>query len=298
MPAVPRARLNEEATVTELHTGREAASIMLGSFLRQCREERRLNQSDLAHVIRSSISKISRLERGESPPKPRDVADLADFMGLSIEERRTIQGLLDQARNEAWYQQFSDVTPSYLRRLIALEGSAQRIMVYENQVVPGLLQIRGYARSLVQTVRDDEWEIERAVEMRMLRQRMLDQQFPRVTALIDQGVLLRPRGGSAVMRDQLEHLLLAADAQRVNIRIVRFGSGAEVAPPYALTQLDFEAEGPADLVYVERINGADYITDAAAVDKYRRDLHQLHGAAAGRNESKKLIREAITDYYS
>ncbi|MFK0180526.1 helix-turn-helix domain-containing protein [Streptomyces xanthochromogenes] len=271
---------------------------MLGEFLRQCREERRLNQADLAVAIRGSVSKISRMERGESPAKPRDVTDLAGFMRLNAQERQIIEGLLERAQNGAWYQQFSDVTPSYLKRLIALEASADMITAYENQVVPGLLQTPEYARSLVETVRQTEGEIARAVDLRIRRQAILEHPTPRVTAMIDQGVLLRPRGGREVMRRQLQRLLEASEIEKINVRIVEFGRGADVTPPYAITQLKFPTEGPSDLVYVEHVNGADYITNPAAVDKYRHNLDRLLQAAAGRKESRKLISEAIKAYYS
>ncbi|MEV7644249.1 helix-turn-helix transcriptional regulator [Streptomyces rubiginosohelvolus] len=275
---------------------------MLGEFLRQCREERGLKQAELGYAIRASVSKISRLERGESPPRSRDVMDLADFMKLTRQERRTIVRLLDQTRDGAWYQKFSDVTPTYLRRLIALEGGAREIRAYENQVIPGVLQTRDYAVSLAKTVKKDDREAERVGEMRQERQLKLHearmQRSLRLTALIDEGVLRRPRGGHGVMREQLEHLLEQADVKRTNIRVVPFGCGADVTPPYAVTQLDFPAQGPSDLVYVEHINGADYITRPDIVDKYRHDLHQLTMAAADRMESKRLIREAIKRYCS
>ncbi|MGW1334579.1 helix-turn-helix domain-containing protein [Streptomyces rubiginosohelvolus] len=303
MPAVPRVRPNDqEATVTQLHAGPDVANLMLGEFLRQCREERGLKQAELGYAIRASVSKISRLERGESPPRSRDVMDLADFMKLTRQERRTIVRLLDQTRDGAWYQKFSDVTPTYLRRLIALEGGAREIRAYENQVIPGVLQTRDYAVSLAKTVKKDDREAERVGEMRQERQLKLHearmQRSLRLTALIDEGVLRRPRGGHGVMREQLEHLLEQADVKRTNIRVVPFGCGADVTPPYAVTQLDFPAQGPSDLVYVEHINGADYITRPDIVDKYRHDLHQLTMAAADRMESKRLIREAIKRYCS
>ncbi|MGA5008017.1 helix-turn-helix domain-containing protein [Streptomyces koyangensis] len=299
MPAVPRPRPDdEEGSVTRLHVSREAANMLLGEHLRQCREERRLTQTDLAHVIRASVSKISRLERGESPPKPRDVMDLARFMRLSPQDQITIEGLLEQARTSAKYQQFSDVTPHYLKRLIALEANAREIHAYENQVVPGLLQIREYARSLVSTARSDSWEIDRITEMRIWRQQILERPppRPRLTALIDEGVLLRPRGGKEVMHRQLQHLLDKSDGNKINIRIVPFGAGAEVTPPYAITQLHFDSDGLSDLVYVEHINGANYITDPEEVDRYRRDLGQLQCCAADREESRELIREAMDRY--
>ncbi|MFD4117530.1 helix-turn-helix domain-containing protein [Streptomyces niveus] len=299
MPAVPQPRSDDSlAEVVPLASGRAAAGILLGEHLRQWREERGLRQADLATVIRGSVSKISRLERGESPAKTRDVIDLITFMRLSPKDREYAERLLQQAQDGQWYQHFSDVTPQYLKRLISLEDSAQEITAYENLVMPGLLQTRAYAHSLVSMVRKkwSEAEIERVVDLRKRRQLILNQKIPRVTALIDQGVLLRPRGGPAVMREQLEHLLDAADTKKVNIRIVGFAEGASVSPPYAITHLNFHEDGPAELVYVEHINGADYVTSPGAVDEYRAALDELKRVAADRNESKELIREAIASY--
>jgi transcriptional regulator with XRE-family HTH domain len=271
---------------------------MLGEHLRQLREERRLKQADLAVVIRASVSKISRLERGESPPKWRDVMDLARHMKLGPEDTRIIERLLDQSQAGAWYQQFSDVTPNYLKRLISLEAGASRIHSYENQVVPGLLQTRPYARSLVALARRSEAEIDRATDVRMRRQEILAVPRIKMTALIDQGVLLRPRGDKDVMREQLEHLLAVDATPGINIRVVEFAAGAAVTPPYAITQLEFPAEGPSDLVYVEHINGAEYITNSELVDDYRAMLHDLHSVAATRCESRQLILDTIREHYT
>ncbi|WP_326813329.1 helix-turn-helix transcriptional regulator [Streptomyces scopuliridis] len=297
MPAVPEPSPDGQlAPVVPMVTGREATDLLLGEQLRHWREQRGLKQKDLADVIRGSVSKISRLERGESPAKARDVIDLARFMRVSPREMRLIERLLEQAQDREWYDHFSDVTPTYLKRLISLEDNASEITAYENQVVPGLLQTRAYAHNLVSTVKRSETDVDRAVEVRMRRQIILDRPIPRVTALIDQGVLLRPRGGRAVMCEQLEHLLVAADTKRVNIRIVGFAEGADVSPPYAITHLMFGEGGPSELVYVEHINGADYVTSPSAVDEYRNALVKLRKAASDRNESKRLIREAIKNY--
>ncbi|WP_326742712.1 helix-turn-helix domain-containing protein [Streptomyces sp. NBC_01768] len=300
MPALPEPLPDRLAPVVpiETPTGREAAARLLGEQLRYWREERRLTQGDVADAIRASVSKISRLERGQSPAKTRDVMDLGRFMRLSSQEMRLIERLLQQTQDCEWYQHFSDVTPSYLKRLISLEGSAETITSYEHQVVPGLLQTSDYARALVRTVKPwiDETELDRTVALRRRRQLILDRPTPRVTALIDQSVLLRPRGGAAVMREQLVHLLNAGETRRVNVRIVEFDQGATASPPYAITHLAFGQGGPSEVVYVEHINGADYVTHAKALQEYKHALDQLRHAAADRARSKELIGEAIRRY--
>ncbi|OON80079.1 helix-turn-helix domain-containing protein [Streptomyces tsukubensis] len=288
----------EDSVIPMRRDGQAAVWLMVGEQLRSLRQDRGLGLKDVAPIIRSSVSKISRLERGESPPKDRDVLDLVRYYGLSPQERRSIESLLQQAHNEEWYEHYNDVTPTYLRRLISLEGIAEEICTYENHVVPGLLQTPDYARALVKAAMPNATEetLDRIVDLRINRQLILDQDIPRVSALLDQGILLRPRGGTTVMRRQLEHLLHAADVAKVNIRIVEFVRGASVSPPYPITHLKFRDGGPAELAYVEHVTGATYVTRPLDLDEHRNVLSTLRDAAATMERSKTVLRKAIEMY--
>ncbi|WP_164990966.1 helix-turn-helix transcriptional regulator [Streptomyces sp. GZWMJZ-114] len=279
-----------------LTSGREASHIMLGEHLRHCREVRGFRQTDVAHAIRASVSKISRLERGESPPKVRDVIDIARFLRLDGTDMAAVERLLDIAQKGSVHQQFSDVTPHYLKRLISLEASAVEIMSYELQVIPGLLQVPSYAKAIVSLVLTGAFEINRASKARVSRSKIFDNRNLVATFIMDEGVLLRPRGGPAVMREQLLHLLAMSRRNNINIRIVPFDR-TELAPPYAITQMRF-ADGPSDLVYAEHINGAEYITNPDLVDVYRRSLHNIVKAAADRKQSEDMIAEVLASRYS
>ncbi|MEU8777610.1 helix-turn-helix transcriptional regulator [Streptomyces sp. NPDC048606] len=279
----------------EREPGRAAAGRVLGQALRGHREDRGLTLRQVAAVIRGSVSKVSRLERGESPPKARDVHDLVHHYGLDAEERRTIERLLEFAQDREWYEQYSDVTPGFLRRLIQLEGEAEEICVYENLVVPGILQLPSYARHMVRAVMPSApaEEIERVVQLRTQRRlRLMDGDVPRLTALLDQGILKRRCGNAQVMREQLTYLLEAGDTARVNIRILDMTSGYVAAPPYPITHLTFRDGGPGELAYVEHINGANYVTRPRALDDHRNALSNLRVAAASRDRSREMILEA------
>lgn len=283
----------------EREQGRAAAARVLGHELRAWREARGLTLKDVAPVIRGSVSKISRLERGESPPKARDVLDLARHYGLDGEEMRTVERLLEHAQDCEWYEQYSDVTPTFLKRLIQLEGEAQEICVYENLVVPGILQTPAYARHMVRAVMpsasDDE--MDRVVQLRTQRQlRLMEGEVPRLTVLLDQGVLQRRCGNAEVMREQLRHLLIAGDVAKVNIRVLEMSWGYSAAPPYPITHLKFTDGGPGELAYVEHINGANYVTRPRALDDHRNALSNLRKAAASRERSRELVEEALRQY--
>ncbi|MGW8374728.1 helix-turn-helix transcriptional regulator [Streptomyces sp. ODS28] len=299
MTAVPQPDEPGLAPVAQLPGAkREAASRFLGEQLRQLRQARGLSLKDVAPVIRGSISKISRMERGESPPKERDVLDLARHYGVSAEQYREIEYLLKQISDEAWYQQYSDVTPAFLRRLIGLEGSAEEISTYENNVVPGILQIKDYARALITAALPDspKEEIERKTDMRAQRKMMLKGSHPKVNALLDEGVLRRPVGGPSVMCQQLEYLLFAARVQGVNIRVIEFENGAAVSPPHPITHLKFFDGGPAELVYIEHLTSATYLTRPTEVDAYRHVLNELRFAATKRANSEEILERALQEY--
>ncbi|MFE6271584.1 helix-turn-helix domain-containing protein [Streptomyces goshikiensis] len=300
MPALPEHQPGPVAPVLPLdrEPGREAAGRMLGRELRGWREDRGLTLKDVAPVIRGSVSKISRLERGESPPKQRDVLDLARHYGVGPEDMRTIERLLQHAQDCEWYEQYSDVTPGFLKRLIQLEGDATAMCIYENMVVPGLLQTREYARQMVRAVMPSASaaEVERVVDLRIRRQLVFDRPGPRVTVLLDESVLRRRFGNADVMRGQLAHLLRAFDSAKVNIRVIEMSRGYGVAPLYPITHLQFGDGGPAELVYVEHINGANYVTRRRALDDYRNALTRARMAATSLEKSREMIKEAMEQY--
>ncbi|MFJ3799966.1 helix-turn-helix domain-containing protein [Streptomyces sp. NPDC090088] len=277
----------------------EIAARLLGEALRQARKERHLALRDVVPVIRGSVSKLSRLERGESPPKDRDVHDLVAFYQLSGERVHEIEGLLQQAKDNAWWRQYGDVTPNWLKRLIGLEAGATRISCYENHVIPGLLQTADYTRALLSNGMPGAGpeEIQRRVRLRLDRQRILrDSHRPDVIAMLDEGILLRPVGGAAVMSRQLTHLLDLSLQEGINIRIVPFERSASAAPSYPITHLTFGDGGPSELVYVELIDSAMYLARAAEVEQYRQVLLNLMNASERMRESRMLLKEARDRY--
>lgn len=235
---------------------------------------------------------MSRLERGESPAKPRDVYDLAVFYGLSRQDLALLEQLLAHAANSEWYERFADVTPSFLKRLIRMEGRAAMITIFENQVIPGLLQTERYAEALIRMMEANPVslaEIARIVALRMGRQMILDQDLPRITVVLDETVLERRRGTADVMREQMEHLLAAAEKPKVNVRII---SKDAVSPPMAITYLQFPDGVPGDLAYLENIEGATYATKQRSLDNYRKVLTDARDNAMSLDGSIEAIRRA------
>ncbi len=278
-----------------------AAARLLGEKLRALRARRGLGLKDVAPIIGASVSKISRLELARSPAKYQDVMALASHYAATSAEKAELEVLYQQSQNSDWYEQYADVTTDYFRRLIALEGQANRIMTYENMVVPGLLQIRPYAKALLRAglPTHSAADIDRLADLREKRQVILRDPAPEVVALIDEGVLRRPVGGVRAMYDQLNHLLELGDDEELNISIgiVPFLAGALASPPYPITHLRFADGGPAELVYVEILKSANYVTRASEIKEHMLVLENLMSTQTGWAASRSRI-EAMRDEYA
>jgi len=277
-------------------TNPAAAMKVLGATLRKLRLDNNMGLKNAAGHIRASMSKISRLERGESPPRPRDVFDLLDLYGMREEAFRSeIEAMLARALEPSWWNQYSDVTPGWLTRLIGLEDSATEIHTYEVHVVPGLLQVPDYIRALVGTAlpRAEEGEVRRRIELRRQRQALLeDERHPEFTALLDEGILHRPVGGPAVMARQMRHLLEESARDRINIRVVTFDKAASMTPPSPMTYLKFAPGGPTEMIYLEQVNSALYLNKRTDIDSYREVLVRLWEVAESRASSREMLRRA------
>ncbi|MEU3529541.1 helix-turn-helix transcriptional regulator [Streptomyces sp. NPDC038707] len=291
---------SQSVPAQEADVCRGAASRNLGNFLRELRTRRGLTMAQAKHAIRGSVSKISRLERGESPPKEQDVWDLARLYGASGGELQDIHDLLRQVRQETRGSQFSDVTPDFLRRLIELEKSAVHIRAYENCVVPGLLQTREYAKAVIEAAipEADEVTVSRHLQVRKERWELYSNaQDTEITAVLDEGVLRRMVGGPEIMLGQLRHLSVAAgeDMPNVNIRVIPFDRGLSTAPSFPITHLTFKNGGPPEMVYLELLDSANYITETAKLAQYRLVLDRTLDAALGRRESVAFLEKMIKE---
>ncbi|MEV8289691.1 helix-turn-helix domain-containing protein [Streptomyces niveus] len=292
MPAAPSHR-PADPVVPMQGSGDSLSGRMLGEELRRLREQRGYTLADAARVIRASTSKISRLERGQNPVKYRDMNDLAAFYGVSREDRAHLDQLHQQVGNEDLIQRFNDVTPTFLKRLIRLERTAQRITVYEPRVVPGLLQTEEYARALVRLIeiyRSDR-DIELLVRLRRERQSMLDGDFPVLAALIYERALYQPYGPAEMMAAQMRHLRDAAVKGKVSVRILPKHLISLPTPIFHLRFADGEHQ---ELAYVEHANSANYITQRAELDRTRRQLTNIRENVHGRERSVASLEEAIS----
>jgi Domain of unknown function (DUF5753) len=116
--------------------------------------------------------------------------------------------------------------------LIGLESEAESVRWYSPMLVPGLLQTEWYAREVIRSglLIAPPGEIERRVQVKMTRQRVLTRDDPlRLAVILDEAALLRPVGGPEIMAEQLANLTAAAVRPNVTIQILPLTAGAHPA---------------------------------------------------------------------
>lgn len=273
--------------------------ILVGAQLRRLREAANITRDDAGYVIRSSGSKISRLELGKVGFKERDIEDLLTHYGvLDAKHRDPILALARDANAPGWWHNYDDVLAPWFETYVGLEEAASLIRTYEVQFIPGLLQTEDYARGVTLAGRPDlpTDEVERRVHLRMRRQHILTRETdaPRLWAVIDEGALRRPIGGSRVMKAQLEHLLALRDLKTVTIQIMPFRFGGHAAEGGAFSILRFPEPELPDIVYVEQLVSAIYLDKREQIERYVQIFERLTVDSPPPDLSADMLRKIIS----
>ncbi len=267
------------AGATPAHpTGPTVLRIGLGATLKRLREEAGIDRETAAGAIRASVAKISRMELGRVGFKTRDVADLVALYGLVDPTRRA--ELLDLARraNEpGWWHRYADLLPNWFETYLGLEQAASVIRTFELQFVPGLLQTADYARAVTRLAHTRVEEIERRVELRMHRQKLLTQPgAPTLWAVVDESALRRSVCDRPdVLRAQLTHLLEMNELPNVSLQFVPLSHGGHAAAGGSFTLLRFAQPDLPDVVYLEQLTSALYLDKRSDTDHYVMVMNRL-----------------------
>jgi DNA-binding XRE family transcriptional regulator len=258
------------------------------------REAAGLTREEAAQQLEWSTSTIFRIETGRSRPQPGNVKVLLDLYGVAAPERDGLIQLTRDARRPGWWHSFRDVLPNPYEVYIGLEAGAAAIRNFEPVVVPGLLQTEEYARW---TFRNgprelDQDEVERRVQVRMERQRVLSRKDrPRLWAVLDEAAIRRVVGGPAVMREQLLHLVESSEQGRTTLQVVPFGAGAHAGTTGPFVVLDFPQPTDPVVVYVETLAGDIYLEAPTDVDRYTLAFARLLAAALHPDDSVRLVQQ-------
>ncbi|MFH8800479.1 helix-turn-helix domain-containing protein [Streptomyces sp. NPDC017936] len=270
----------------------------LGQELRKLREDKGMTAEQVADRLLVSQSKISRLENGRRSISQRDVRDLCGV--YEVEDQRIVDSLMQMAkdsRQQGWWHAFGDVPYSVY---IGLETDAASLRVYDPQVVPGLLQTRQYAETLISGALPETapTEIEKRVQVRMRRQeRISAEENPlRLWTVMDEAALRRVVGDRSLMRDQLEHLVEQSQLPHVTVQVIPFDMGAHPGLNGQYAILEFPDASDSSVVYIEGVTSDLYLEKPNDVQKYSVMYEHLRAQALNVDQSRQFIADIAKEY--
>jgi transcriptional regulator with XRE-family HTH domain len=195
--------------------------------------------------------KVGRFEANQwKRPDMSDIRDLLRVYGVDDDQRAELEALAMRARVKPWWRDYADV---FENEFAGFENDAVQIRVYMPLLVPGLLQTRDYAEAVLRVAPKPPTWRERALEVRMRRQDILDRTndtAPRLVAVITEASLMYRWGTKGERREQIDHLVEVSAHPNVELRIQRFVDGPHRGLWSMIDIFDFEGDEPT-VVYLE-----------------------------------------------
>ncbi|GGT80973.1 helix-turn-helix domain-containing protein [Actinomadura citrea] len=256
------------------------------ALLRSYRESTSLSRAKLAEALGCSPGWIEKLETCEKPPSEATSDDLDTFFKL---QTRTFHTLWAEIKKEGK----QPASPPGFHEYVLRERRVSTLNIFAAMVLHGLFQTPAYAREALATSRAPE-EIEEQVAARMARQEIFQgQKLAQIVIVIDEGVLRRPTGGIAVMKEQILHLTTMASDPRIALQIVPLSKGAYAGTMGAFTMLGFD-DAP-EVVYVEGHTGEQFFHDPREVRAHTLRFNLIRAAALSADQSLELLHAIVED---
>lgn len=289
-----------------VETGSSVPRRQLGRLLRQAREEAGIALEAAATTLEWSRAKMYRLEAGQTSLRTHDVNLMCQLYGTSMELTEVLVSLARESKSKGWWHAYGDVIPAWFELYVGLEAAARHVRHYEPNLVPGLLQTPEYMSAVFETKPGrTPQEVAQKVALRMERQKLLARRSPAAPifeAIVDEAVLRRPINDMEAWRAQLAHLVNAAQARNIKVRVLPASVGphrASVAGAFII--LDFPAKGtrPAEpsTVYSESLTGSLYLDRPSEVETYASAWETLWDLALDERASEDLVGTLIKETY-
>ena len=272
----------------------------LGAELRRLREAHSLKLEEVAEELSLAPSTLSRIETGKAPTKSAYLMAMLDMYKVNDPGARKV--LIDMAREghrKGWWSIYDDVLPSGFDIYVGLEAEAQGLRSYETDVIHGLLQTTDYALAVLRELRpkDSEEQVARVVDLRMQRQRLLEQDPPLdLWLILDEGAIRRSIGGPNVMRPQLEHLIQASRWPNVTLQILAFEAGAHAGLVGPFSILEFPERTDSDVAYTESVGGMIYLEKDREVRACAEAFDRMRAAALSPSASHELVYQVSQEF--
>ena len=270
----------------------------LGSRLKALRELAGLRNEDLAAELALSPATVSRMESGDRLIRLDEIEVWVRVTGASDAVRDELASLAEAAASQIrpWRSRLHAGVDQTQREIAALEASAATIGVYDHAVVPGLLQVREYARLVFEMAGGGNKEdIVGKVEGRIYRQAVLLDQSKQFTILMTEAALRWRPGSIALQIEQIRHIRAVMALPNLQVGILPLRGQTKTIYPEGFQIYADHANDADTLIVVELVTDEVTISDPASVARYQRELDHLRAGAVCTETAHALIDHIIAD---
>ncbi|PZS22581.1 MAG: hypothetical protein DLM61_25695 [Pseudonocardiales bacterium] len=277
----------------------------LGKQIRRLRDDAQLNQEKLVELMNAdqprqrciSASHLSRVESGIARISSEHLDRITTVLQIGAEQAQKLAELRHRADEPGWWQEYSDIIAEAIEMLVEIGEDATTARSYDIAFVQGLLQTRAYAEAVIGNGRAfvPPINVDRVAELRMRRQQRLGQDgFQGLTAVITEGVIRTIVGGRDVMRDQLRNLIEVAQEYPVTIHILPFSAGAlPGSDNFVIFEFPHDLDG--DVVYVDSSTAQRIHEERDIVRQCSYTFHAALAQALPVRQSQDLIRAVMEE---
>ena len=264
----------------------------LAERLRDIRLDAGLTGRALSAAAGWHEAKTSRIESAKQAPSDADIQAWCQVCGAPSQAPDLIAA---SRAADSMYVEWRRLHRTGLRRTqqtrLPLYERTRVFKVYCSTVIPGFLQIPGYADALMSAITAFQGtpdDVEEAVRARMNRNRLLHAAGHRFTMIIEESVLWYRLGDSETMAAQLGHLLSAIALPSVSLGVIPFSaSERQMWTLEAFTVFD-DAR-----VHVELLSAQVTVTAPSEITLYARAFDKLAEMAVYEMQARSLITAAI-----
>ena len=276
--------MSEEAAEAEADVPEAGSGVLhvFGRQLKRFRVRAGMERAQLGARAGYSASSIASFEQGRRIPPTRFILKADEVLGAD--------GVLAEFVEEMEKAQY----PAFFQDAAELEKKAVALHVFATKAIPGLLQTEDYALAVFRMWRPllDEETVQKSVAARLSRQDIFARPvFPTISFVIEEHLLRRPLGGQAVMRGQLEQILLYGQRRNVEIQVMPTAREVHAAleGPFSL----IETKEGRRIAYVETYKYSRLYVDRQAVRELEEQYGILRAQALTPNESLALVEKLL-----
>ena len=273
---------------------RDSDAMFLGAVLRRARvAEGIAGQDELADKLGYERTVIAKAESGQRPPSP-------DVARAYAREFPQLNALIETGLIEEWAEHVrknGGSFPKFFVDWVEAEKRAATLFYWAPILVPGLLQVESYARTILATEPEENESSEVRLVGRMGRQQVFSRpQPPSVTVVIAEAVLHRGVGGPAVMYEQLTHLVEVSQQPKVMIQVIPadIGAHAGLAGPVSIA----DREGGPTIVHLDSFTAGQTTSAPEIVARVRQMSDMLRCEALPRGASQELITKVAKEQWA